>query len=417
MTFGWRALFLAVWLGLAGTSQAAAQACTNAEFAAAVDAAGVSLRSFNMEAAPKLQAKMRQLKEKKGWSEAEYEEKSTEYLRDDRTAELDATANDLLIKIDTLGRPPEGKAPDCAGLDELRAAGVELLAVMKAKSTYTLGKIDAELGTKTAALEPTPAPAPTPAKKEQAEPKSTPAAKQTPAPPPAAETVPVPVAKPKPPVVAAAPAEKRAPPAPEQGKVEDKAWGTTTAYAPPDARTGLPPPPPGEPLPPGALSPDEDGYTIEEIRDATQGFFGTISTNLAAVLEHAFRKSGRPTAYVLGQEGGGAFLAGLRYGDGTLYLRAGGTQKVFWHGPSIGSDFGAEGSRTLFLIYHLHQPDGLFRSFTGIDGSAYFVGGVGITFLKGGEVLMAPIRSGMGLRIGANLGYVRFTPRPTWNPF
>jgi len=165
------------------------------------------------------------------------------------------------------------------------------------------------------------------------------------------------------------------------------------------------------------FSADEGGYTIEEIRDATRGFFGTISTNLAAVLEHSFRKSGRPTAYVLGQEGGGAFLAGLRYGDGTLYLRSGGSQKIFWHGPSVGYDFGAEGSRTLFLIYHLRQPEGLYRTFTGVDGSAYIVGGVGITFLKGGEVLMAPIRSGLGLRIGANIGYVRFTARPTWNPF
>ncbi len=120
---------------------------------------------------------------------------------------------------------------------------------------------------------------------------------------------------------------------------------------------------------------------------------------------------------MLGTEGGGAFLAGVRYGSGTLYLRAGGTEKVYWHGPSIGSDFGAEGSRTLFLIYRLREPAGLYRDFTGIDGTAYLVGGVGITFLKGGEVIMAPIRSGLGLRLGASIGYVRFTPRPTWNPF
>lgn len=172
-----------------------------------------------------------------------------------------------------------------------------------------------------------------------------------------------------------------------------------------------------EPMPPQSYTSDEAGYSIEEIRDATKGFFGTVSTNLATVLEHAFSTSGRPTAYVLGQEGGGAFLAGLRYGDGTLFMRAGGTQKVFWHGPSIGADLGAAGSRTLFLIYKLKEPADLYRSFSGVDGSAYFVGGVGVTLMKGGKVVMAPIRSGLGLRLGANIGYVRFTPRPTWNPF
>jgi hypothetical protein len=170
-------------------------------------------------------------------------------------------------------------------------------------------------------------------------------------------------------------------------------------------------------LPPGASATAEEGYTIDEIREISRGFFGPISTNLASVLEYAFRKSGRPTGYVLGSEGGGAFLAGLRYGKGTLYLRSGGTETVYWHGPSIGSDIGAEGSRTLFLVYRLKEPGGLYRQFTGIDGSAYLVGGVGITFLKGGDVIMAPIRSGLGLRLGANIGYLRFTARPTWNPF
>jgi hypothetical protein len=179
----------------------------------------------------------------------------------------------------------------------------------------------------------------------------------------------------------------------------------------------VPPPPPSyspPPLPPEAA---EQGYTIDEIHEITRGFFGTISTSLASVIEYAFHTSGRPDGYVLGTEGGGAFLAGVRYGSGTLYLREGGTAKVYWHGPSIGTDFGASGSRTMFLIYNLRDPNDLIREFTGIDGSAYFVGGVGITFLKGGPVLMAPIRSGLGFRIGANLGYIRFTPHATWNPF
>ncbi len=189
---------------------------------------------------------------------------------------------------------------------------------------------------------------------------------------------------------------------------------------PPGAPYALPSDRPGEDgLAPGdpGFDAGADGYTIDEIRAATRGFFGTVSTSLASVIEHAFQKGGRPTAYVLGTEGGGAFLAGLRYGEGTLYLRSGGTQKVYWHGPSLGYDMGAEGSRTLFLIYNLEDPIDLFRRYTGVDGTAYLVGGVGMTFLKGGPVTMAPIRSGIGLRLGASIGYVRFTSRPTWNPF
>ena len=165
------------------------------------------------------------------------------------------------------------------------------------------------------------------------------------------------------------------------------------------------------------LTPDEEGYSIQEIMAASEGLFGKVSANLGAVIEHLFRKSGRPTAYVLGSEGGGAFLAGVRYGKGTLYLRSGSTQKIFWHGPSLGTDVGAEGSKTLFLIYKLHTPDELYANFTGIDGSAYLVGGVGATLVGNGKVIMAPIRSGIGLRLGANIGYIRFTPNQTWNPF
>jgi hypothetical protein len=180
---------------------------------------------------------------------------------------------------------------------------------------------------------------------------------------------------------------------------------------------------PGQQLPPLEYSgrdftdPEEESYTIEEIQEATRGFFGSISTNLAAVIEHAFRSWGRPTGYVLGSEGGGALLAGLRYGEGTLYLRRGGERTVYWHGPSLGYDLGAESSRTMFLIYRLHEPEQLFRRFIGVDGSAYILGGVGVTLLKGGPVIMAPIRTGLGLRVGANVGYIRFTPDATWNPF
>lgn len=163
---------------------------------------------------------------------------------------------------------------------------------------------------------------------------------------------------------------------------------------------------------------EDEGYTIEEIMTASAGFFGKVSANLGSVIEHLFKNSGRPKGYILGTEGGGAFVAGVRYGKGTLYLRSHtATQKIFWHGPSLGTDVGADGSKTLFLIYRLNSPDDLYASFTGIDGSAYLVGGVGATLVTNGKVILAPIRSGVGLRLGANIGYIRFTPRSTWNPF
>jgi hypothetical protein len=328
----------------------------------------------------------------------------------------------------------------CANLADLKAASSELMAVMRAKSAYLIARIDREVAkapaagpTQVAKSEPTAAPAPPP-------PAATAPVAATPAPAPAPFD-PARKTDPEQSDVAKAPAasaDKAAPQGPEaarQGSESTSSWNTTTAEAivpaapqewhqpPRESPPAYDPPQPGSPpgmpyeLPPQGAYDDQNGYSIDEIRAATTGFFGTISTSLASVIEHAFQQAGRPTAYVLGEEGGGAFLAGIRYGEGTLYLRSGGRQKVYWHGPSIGYDLGVDGSRTLFLIYRLDNPDRLYRQFTGIDGSAYLVGGVGMTLLKGGPVLMAPIRSGLGLRLGANIGYVRFTPRSTWNPF
>jgi hypothetical protein len=354
-----------------------AAACTADDFAVAVDKSGAALRAFNGEALPKLQDKLKQLKTNKGWNDADYEEKALASVLDERTSKLDADAEDLILKIDTLGRPPEKGPPDCSKLAELQAAGLELLAVVKAKSTYTLSKLDAAIagaGKQTTA---------------EAKPDSSP---------------PKPLAK--------SSAQKWTTQTKPQSGVRDE--GRETQPGGPPVTTLEPGPSVAmlEPLPPS-----EAGYTIDEIRDITRGFFGTISTELGSVIEYAFSSAGRPDGYVLGTEGGGAFLAGLRYGSGTLYLRSGGNGKIYWHGPSIGTDFGASGSRTIFLIYRLHEPEQLYREFTGIDGSAYFIGGVGITFLKGGPVMMAPIRTGLGFRLGANIGYIRFTPRATWNPF
>jgi hypothetical protein len=202
------------------------------------------------------------------------------------------------------------------------------------------------------------------------------------------------------------------PPKVSAKSAESSAWPATVADSNPREASISPLPGPG-----GAPAAEDSGYTIDEIKAISAGFFGQVSTGLGSVIEHLFRKSGRPTGYVIGSEGGGAFLAGVRYGKGTLYLRSGGAQPIYWHGPSLGMDVGADGSKTLFLIYRLKSPDELYASFTGVDGSAYLVGGVGATLITNGSVIMAPIRSGVGLRLGANLGYIRFTPRASWNPF
>jgi len=138
---------------------------------------------------------------------------------------------------------------------------------------------------------------------------------------------------------------------------------------------------------------------------------------VAMVVEKAVSQWGLPNGYVLGQEASGAFIGGLRYGDGTLYTRNAGDMRVFWQGPSVGFDAGADGARTMMLVYNLPQVGAIFDRFGGINGSAYFIGGFGMTALTANNIVVVPIRSGIGLRLGANLGYLKFTDSPTWNPF
>ena len=336
------------------------------------------MRQLTSATQPTLQARLRQLKEVKGWSDTEYEEKGYAALEDARTAKLDAAANELLARIDTLGAEPANAAPDCARIADIEAVSLELQATVRAKGQYVIERLDQLI----------------------AEAK------------PGAAT-------------ASAPAGAAAPPAPAPVPSKaDPRWSTqtkaTAPVAPPPApppievAIAVPMPPPVIQAPPTA---DAEGFSIDEIVAASSGLFGKVSANLARVLEHAFAKSGRPTGYILGQETGGAFIAGLRYGSGQLYLRSGLSLPVYWHGPSIGADVGAQGAATLFLVYKLGEPSDVFASFTGLEGSAYVIGGVGMTFMSNGKIQMAPIRSGLGLRVGANLGYIRFTSKPTWNPF
>ena len=164
-----------------------------------------------------------------------------------------------------------------------------------------------------------------------------------------------------------------------------------------------------------AQSPER--YSSNEILDAGHRLFGGVSRELASVVERAFSTWGQPNGYILGQEGGGAIIGGLRYGEGTLYTKNAGDLRVYWQGPTLGWDMGGEGARTMMLVYSLPSTRAIYQRFGGVDGSAYLVGGVGMTALTSGSIVVVPIRAGVGLRLGANVGYLKFTPQATWNPF
>ena len=185
-----------------------------------------------------------------------------------------------------------------------------------------------------------------------------------------------------------------------------------------DTSSEAPPEPPAVSSP--ALPPlHANQYSSNEIIDAGHHFFGGISHGLASIVEKSVSQWGLPNGYILGEEASGAFIGGLRYGEGMLYTRNAGDVRVFWQGPSLGFDYGADGAHTMMLVYNLPQAGAIFDRFLGVAGSAYFIGGFGMTTLTSadGHTVVVPIRSGLGLRLGANLGYLKFTERPTWNPF
>jgi hypothetical protein len=166
-----------------------------------------------------------------------------------------------------------------------------------------------------------------------------------------------------------------------------------------------------------ALADAPPSFSNNEVVDSGHRFFGAVSRGLAEAVEEAGRRWGQPNGYVLGQEASAAFVGGLRYGEGKMYTRNAGDQPVYWQGPSIGFDAGADGDRTMMLVYNLPAVGAIFRRFGGIDGSAYFIGGFGFTALGADNIIVVPIRTGLGARLGVNISYLKFTPHATWNPF
>ncbi len=157
-------------------------------------------------------------------------------------------------------------------------------------------------------------------------------------------------------------------------------------------------------------------YSVDEILLAVENLFGATSKGLASVIEKAFQDLGEPNGYIIGNEIAGAFVVGLRYGRGELNQKGDIKQPIFWQGPSVGFDFGGDASKTFALIYDMSSPDDLYRRFPSVDGSFYFVAGASVNYQTDGVLTIAPIRTGVGLRAGANLGYLHYTPTQNWLP-
>ena len=315
-------LALALAAFFAASHAAEAQTCVASDFAAAVDQSGASLRAFNREAQPKLQDRMRRYAEVKKLPASGSEDAALDAIQDAKLAALDAKSGDLLLQVDKLGRIAEGATPDCSKLDVIKTQSRDLLAVMKEKSDYMIARLENKISEAGGGTAPA---------KDKAQP-----AQEKPA--------------------VKAPAEKQVAVPPKPAKSWSAATKPNDAYSPP-ATPPAATAPPASSIPPVVVAQTnpaadtEDGYTIEEIRDATRGFFGTISTNLASVIEHAFKTTGTADSLRARHRRRRRFPCGLRFGQGTLYMRSlSGTRPVYWHGPSLGTDFGASG------IPH-HVPD------------------------------------------------------------
>jgi len=161
------------------------------------------------------------------------------------------------------------------------------------------------------------------------------------------------------------------------------------------------------------------GGTYEEgdVVGAAEGVFGKGAAGLAGLIEKIFKEQGRPNAYIAGREAGGAVVVGLRYGSGTLFHKIEGQRKVYWTGPSIGFDLGANAAKTFVLVYNLEDSQDLFRRFPAAEGDVYVIGGFTASYLRSGNMVLVPIRLGVGWRLGANLGYMRFSEKGRWLPF
>ncbi|MBX2805294.1 MAG: DUF1134 domain-containing protein [Hyphomicrobiales bacterium] len=417
-----------------------ARACTAEDFGTVVDDTARALRELNVDGAKRYNAKLLEYQEKHNLSQDEIRAKAAE-LQDERVEEFNREIEKLVNLMDNLSRTPIAQI-DCAKLDQLKHVRDRMLTVMGQKSGYMLANADVALKAapqkadqvqreakthrQQLAVVPPPTEAPV-----SSEPEYTPSYQ----PQPTQEQQVTTSASPQqatpqetaPPVPGAEPDfPERRPQATQEIAANTPAFEETTtensSYLDEDVMAraepqNLQPPAMPEELDLPAPATQDDSFTIDEIRSAGRGVFGTITAEFAGAINYAFQQYGRPNAYITGSEGGAAFLAGLRYGKGDLHLKNGQISEIYWQGPSLGTDVGAEGSSTLFLVYNLKEHDDIYGRFTGIGGSAYVAGGFGLNVLGKRGMVMVPIRTGIGLRLGASLAYLKFTERQTWNPF
>jgi hypothetical protein len=177
----------------------------------------------------------------------------------------------------------------------------------------------------------------------------------------------------------------------------------------------------GQDAPPPAPSndgrPPRPTYSTDEIVNAVSDFFGVTAEAAGSAVERVFKDNGRPTGYIAGTEGSGALVFGGRYGKGLLYMKGEDAKEIYWQGPSVGWDWGGNASRVFTLCYNLQYPDAIFRRFPGVEGTAYLVAGIGVNYAKADDITLAPMRAGVGLRLGANVGYLSYSRKRHINPF
>ncbi len=161
----------------------------------------------------------------------------------------------------------------------------------------------------------------------------------------------------------------------------------------------------------------QDTFHEDDLIGAAEGVFGKGARGLATMIQDILKKQGEPNGYIIGREGGGAFVVGLRYGSGTLYHKIEGQQAVYWTGPSIGFDAGANAGNAFVLVYNLYDTADLYKRFGAGEGQAYLVGGFNVSYLRRGNVVLVPVRMGAGLRLGVNAGYMKFSHKQNWMPF
>ncbi|MFO1170424.1 MAG: EipA family protein [Hyphomicrobiaceae bacterium] len=371
-----------------------AQTCSEEEIGRVIDGTGEMLRTVNDEYSPKLTSKLEIVAATRELSEAELADYARKLMREPEIMAAEAKASELLGRIEAVGDEATGESATCDKLKIIEANATELKTTIVGKYEKLFANIDADLAGKPKKAE---------EKIAKAEPKPAPKAEPAPKLPAPEDTEPA-IAAPVDPQ-----AEPAVPDAPSDWSAEAQQGSSGIVEYEPVAPN----------LGPRISALDEEltTYSSDEILSAGKGFFGSVTTGLAGVITYAFQQAGRPSGYIFGSEGSVAFIAGLRYGKGRLHTKLGGGRTVYWQGPSIGTDAGAEGARTLILVYNLKEPADIFAHFGGVDGSAYVVGGVGITFLTDGDLVLAPIRSGLGLRLGANIGYLKFTPERSIIPF